>query len=145
MSADPDAEAEVEANGDDDLPDDIRLIRRLLARDPKAYVRDDGHVVVPRTCYRPDGETRTWEQDLTRLYRNAPRRTGHVDHLVIEAELAAEGDTVGNPAVPVDDATERAARRGLDARGLEPAWEHPDASAHARRALADRSGGEADP
>lgn len=99
---------------------------RLLQRDPDAYLNDDGHVVVKRTGIKyQDGQamSTTYEQDLTVLFQDAPRKTGHVDHLVIEAELYAENGEAGNPAVPIDDRTEREAREQIEAKGLTPAWE----------------------
>jgi len=49
------------------------------------------------------------------------RTSGTVSHLVIEAELVAEGCELDNPAVPAEEVIEEVLDT-LDSRGLEPAW-----------------------
>ena len=57
-----------------------------------------------------------------KVVKNAGRRTsGTVEHLLLEAELAADGHDLDNPAVPAEDVIEDVLER-LDGRGLEPAW-----------------------
>lgn len=100
---------------------------RLLRRDPDSFINEDGDVVVKRQGVQyQDGAAMadTFLANLSKLFRNAPRKTGRVDHLVIEAQLAEVNGGVGNPAEPIDAETERAAREQIDERGLTPAWEY---------------------
>lgn len=50
------------------------------------------------------------------------RKTGKVEHLVIEAELYDDGGGKGNPAKPVDAETAKRAIEKIESEGLEPAW-----------------------
>jgi hypothetical protein len=56
------------------------------------------------------------------VLKNPGRRvTANLSHLVIEAELAAEGKDLDNPAVPDQTVIEDAIQQ-LERRDLEPAW-----------------------
>jgi len=56
------------------------------------------------------------------LLRTPGRRTtSTVEHVVIEAELVAEGKDLDNPAVPGEEIMSEALAT-LERKGLEPAW-----------------------
>ena len=83
---------------------------------------EDGRLIHERKVTGPAGNTTTVETDLTALLNTPPRTSGHVDLLVTEAELVAEGAALDNPARPAnaDIAEDVVARLDEDVR---PAWE----------------------
>lgn len=102
------------------------LTAQLLQLDPTAYLDDNDHVIVKKEGVQyVDGNPNhvEYELDYTKLFQTAPKKTGHVSHLVIEAELLDEHGSLDNPAIPVDQDTEDAARRRIEDRDLTPAWE----------------------
>lgn len=56
------------------------------------------------------------------------RKTGNIEHLVIEAELHDTGDGGGNPARPVDSETAKRAIETIESKGLQPAWRDSNGS-----------------
>jgi len=50
------------------------------------------------------------------------RKTGDVEHLLIEAEIYDDGEGGGNPARPVDGETAKRAIEKIESNGLQPAW-----------------------
>ena len=73
-------------------------------------------------------ETATQTDDRGPRFGHAgARRTSNVEMLVIEAELAAEGTEVANPAKPVTDRTADDFHERLESHedDLEPAWTRP--------------------
>jgi len=78
------------------------------------------------TADRGDGESETESgarNDALSVGVLTPgrRTSGTIDHLVIEAELVADGTMLDNPAVPAEEVFEDVLNT-LDSRGLEPAW-----------------------
>lgn len=70
----------------------------------------------------PEGTSKTVETNATKLFQPGERKTGRVDHLVIEAKLYDDGEGSGNPAKPLNgDVAKRAIER-IESIGLEPAW-----------------------
>jgi len=81
----------------------------------------------------PTDSSRETKQDVTErssyldglnedLLRTPGRRTtSTVEHVVIEAELVAEGKDLDNPAVPGAEIMSEALET-LERKGLEPAW-----------------------
>ena len=53
------------------------------------------------------------------------RKTRSVEMLVIEAELAADGKELDNPATPISEQVGEAFRERLDGTDLVPAWTRP--------------------
>jgi len=78
----------------------------------------------PRSSGRGETETESTARNdaLSREVLTPGRRTsGTIEHLVIEAELVADGRDLDNPAVPAEEVFEDVLNT-LDSRGLEPAW-----------------------
>jgi len=50
------------------------------------------------------------------------RKTGDVEHLVIEAELHDDGEGGGNPAWPINSEIAKQAIEKIESNGLQPAW-----------------------
>lgn len=71
---------------------------------------------------KQNGEAKTVTVNATALFRPGERRSGDVDLLVTEAELAAAGDHGGNPAKPANADVARRAIQRIEDEGLEPAW-----------------------
>jgi len=81
-----------------------------------------GDLIFEREVTHKEGHTVTRTTNLTALFTPGDRTSGDVSLLRIEAELAAEGAELDNPARPADaDTAERLHERlGDDVR---PAWE----------------------
>jgi len=91
----------------------------------KAEENDDGDLIWKETTQALVGGTSTREHNVTHLLQPGGRKTGIVEHLVIEAELYAERDKDewgGNPAKPVDSETAKQAIEKIEMQGLTPAW-----------------------
>jgi len=88
----------------------------------QAERNDKGRLVWEQTVAAAAGGHVTTEIDVTALLRPGERKTGNIEHLIIEAELHAEEEGGGNPAKPVDAETAKRAIEELEQRGLEPAW-----------------------
>lgn len=93
----------------------------LTAEHPGTERNDDGDLVqeVPSA----DPTVGSGEINFSTMFGPAVSRTGNVDLLVMEAELAAEDRMNGNPHIPIDAETRATAREKIDAAGLSPAWE----------------------
>lgn len=105
----------------------------LQQRFPDSYVDPDtGDVVERRTAATKrddEGTIQEWTNymmNLSALFRSARRTTADPELLLIEAQLVDEGRAGNNPAVPIDDKVERAARELIAREDLEPAWEVDD-------------------
>lgn len=108
------------------MSDDTAINTWLMPRLPEAYVNDDGDVIVEKVGKKVQNGVLvddTYEVNFTTLFRGAPRRTGNLEILLIEAELYAETGRAENAAIPIDEETEAEARKQIEERGLEPAWE----------------------
>lgn len=95
---------------------------RMLDR---AEEDDDGDLIWERDIPVLMGGTKTAETNVTNLLKPGLRKTGDVEHLVIEAELYDERDESewgGNPARPVDAETAKRAIERIEEKGLTPAW-----------------------
>jgi len=91
----------------------------------KAEENDDGDLIWKQTTRALVGGTSTREHNVTHLLQPGGRKTGIVEHLVIEAELYDERDPEdwgGNPARPVDSETAKQAIARIEEKGLTPAW-----------------------
>jgi len=87
---------------------------------------DDGRLIWEKSIGSAAGGSKTREIDVTALLNPGPRKTGNIDHLVIEAKLHERGEGGGNPAKPVDSDIAKRAIERLDEEGLEPAWRQVD-------------------
>jgi len=83
---------------------------------------EDGDLVNERDLTTREGHTVTRKVNLTALFTPGSRTSGNVDLLVIEAELAADGAELDNPARPATADVAEAVIRRLD-EGVRPAWE----------------------
>lgn len=86
-------------------------------------VDDDGDHIIEKTVRGPGETEKTVEVNLSSLFHPAVSTTGNVEILVLEAELAAEGECGDNPHIPVNEETLEAAINRIEAEGLAPAWE----------------------
>jgi hypothetical protein len=94
-----------------------------------AEENDKGELVWKRKTQALAGGTKEVETNVTALLQPGMRKTGKVEHLVIEAELYAEREPEewgGNPARPVDSETAKRAIEQIESKGLEPAWRKVD-------------------
>lgn len=83
---------------------------------------DNGDLVFEQEYQTRQGTTKTETINLTALFTPGDRTSGDVSLLVIEAELAADGVELDNPARPATaDVAERLHERLDD--GVRPAWE----------------------
>lgn len=87
-----------------------------------AEENDDGELIWEHTVPVAAGGTREIETNVTHLLTPGTRKTGTVEHLVIEAELYDEGEGGGNPARPVNAEVAKQAIEKIESEGLEPAW-----------------------
>lgn len=87
---------------------------------------EDDDLVWQRTVSAAAGGTKEVETNVTSLLRPGKRKTGKVEHLVIEAELYDEGEGGGNPARPVNAEVAKEAIERIEEKGLEPAWRQVD-------------------
>jgi len=91
----------------------------------KAERNDDGDLIWQETTQALAGGTTTRDHNVSNLLHPGGRKTGIVEHLVIEAELYDERDPEdwgGNPARPVDAETAEQAIARIEDQGLTPAW-----------------------
>lgn len=86
-----------------------------------ATKNEDGDLTYEREYTGPAGENRRQEVNVTAIYSPGRRKSSDVDLLLLEAELAADGKDLGNPAFPTseDVATQVHDRLPEDVR---PAW-----------------------
>jgi len=82
---------------------------------------EDGRLICEIERSAAAGGTSTQEVDCTALFRPGRRVVGDVEKLVVEAELADEGEHGGNPAYPEESVAQEAIER-IEDKGLEPAW-----------------------
>lgn len=97
---------------------------KLTADYPGTTRNDAGDTVREVTTDDPTADTA--EINLTQMFGPAVSRTGDVDLLYLEAELAADGRIGSNPHTPIDAATREQARDRIEANDLTPAWEGVD-------------------
>lgn len=56
------------------------------------------------------------------------RKTGNVEHLLIEAELHDDGECGANPARPINSEVAKEAIETIEREGLQPAWRDSNGS-----------------
>jgi len=91
----------------------------------KAEKNENGEYIYTYTKRALAGGTSEFTTNVSALLRPGGRKTGKVDHLVIEAQLYDERDKEdwgGNPARPVDSETAKRAIERIEEEGLTPAW-----------------------
>lgn len=90
---------------------------------------ENGDIIWEFELQKRNGEAKTVEVNATHLFQPGLRKSGDIELLVTEAELASDGEHGGNPAKPANaDVAERAIRR-IESEDLTPAWrvvEGPD-------------------
>lgn len=87
----------------------------------EAEENDDGDLIYTKTVEAPNGTRKEIEVNCTKMYAPGRRRSGNVDLLVIEAELAADGKDLGNPAFPIREEVAEAVHSRLP-EDVDPAW-----------------------
>lgn len=88
----------------------------------EAERNDDGELIYKKPVPLPGGGTTTRDVNMTTLYQPGERRTNSVEMLRIEAEFAAEGKEIDNPAKPASGEIAKEAVELLEDRDLVPAW-----------------------
>lgn len=86
-----------------------------------ATENDDGDLIYTKTVTGPAGSQREIEVNCTTMYAPGRRKSGNVELLVIEAELAADGVELGNPAFPIREEIADQVHARLD-EDVDPAW-----------------------
>lgn len=87
----------------------------------EAEENDDGNLIYTKEIPGPHGGRREIEVNCTHMYQPGRRKSGNVDLLVIEAELAADGKDLGNPAFPIREEVAEQVHARLD-EDVQPAW-----------------------
>jgi len=88
----------------------------------EAERNEDGELIYKKPVPTPGGGTKTQDVNMTTLYQPGPRRSGDVSLLRIEAELAADGVELDNPAKPSNGDVAKEAIELIEDRDLTPAW-----------------------
>lgn len=87
----------------------------------QATENDDGDLIYERDIPGPEGTSRTVDVNVTKLYSPGRRKSGNVDLLVTEAEMAADGIELNNPAFPTYGEIAEQVHERLG-EGVDPAW-----------------------
>lgn len=82
----------------------------------------DGDLIYKKPVPLPGGGTTTQDVNMTTLYQPGERRSNSVELLRIEAEFAAEGKEIDNPAKPSNADVAKEAIELMEDRDLTPAW-----------------------
>jgi hypothetical protein len=88
----------------------------------EAERNDDGELIYEKPVPLPGGGTTTQDVNMTTLYQPGERRSNSVELLRIEAEFAAEGKEIDNPAKPSNADVAKEAIELMEDRDLTPAW-----------------------
>jgi len=88
----------------------------------EATENDDGDLIYEREIPGPQGTTQTEEINVSALFTPGQRKTGSVEHLLVEARLYDEEEGNGNPAKPVNAEVAKQALGRMEQEGIEPAW-----------------------
>lgn len=88
----------------------------------EAERNDDGELIYEKTVPTPGGGSTTTEVNVTTMYQPGGRRSGNVTLLRIEAELAADGVELDNPAKPASGDVAKQAIEAIEGKDLTPAW-----------------------
>jgi hypothetical protein len=91
-------------------------MERKLEIYERAEKNDDGDYILDK---------KTYDQNVSKMFRPGKRKTNSVEQLLIEARLADEKpDKDRNPAFPINGDVADEALDRIEAAGLEPAWLH---------------------
>lgn len=86
-----------------------------------ATKNEDGDLIYTQETKGPSGGNRKQEVNCTAIYSPGRRKTSDVEMLVMEAEMAADGKDLGNPAFPTSGEIAEQVHDRLDDE-IEPAW-----------------------
>lgn len=86
-----------------------------------ATKNEDGDLIYKREFTGPEGGNRKQEVNCTAIYSPGRRKSGDIEMLVLEAEMAADGVELGNPAFPTNGEIAEQVHDRLDGE-IEPAW-----------------------
>lgn len=87
----------------------------------QAEENEDGDLIYTEIRIGPEGREHEYELNCTKLYSPGRRKTGDLEILLIEAQLAAEGKDLGNPAFPINgEIADQLHERLPD--DMNPAW-----------------------